>query len=142
MTEQVQAENVGFAAHLGLELTELTGDAVRGQMHLHPGMHQPYGIVHGGVYSSVVETVASLGAAHWFADRGQVVGVSNTTHFLRAVGAGVLQVAATPLHRGRTSQLWQVFVTDEQGRLVAKGEVRLANVTVPAVIGQAGGVSS
>ncbi|MCW2606571.1 MAG: thioesterase [Frankiales bacterium] len=125
----------GFDSTLGHELVEASGDEVVGRLTIAPHLHQPYGIVHGGVYSSVVETAASVGAALWLGDRGQVVGVSNHTNFLRAVREGVLEVRATPVHRGRTSQLWTVRVTDEAGKLVAQGEVRLANVSTEQIGG-------
>lgn len=125
----------GFDTTLGLELVSATGDEVVGRLPVAPHLQQPYGIVHGGVYCSVVETTASVGGAVWFGDRGHVVGVSNHTNFLRATREGVLDVRAAPVHRGRTQQLWRVDVTDEQGRLVAQGEVRLANITDPAQIG-------
>ncbi|MDQ2707937.1 MAG: PaaI family thioesterase [Actinomycetota bacterium] len=118
----------GFGKHLGLTIEHISDDAVRATVAISPEHHQGYGIVHGGVHCAVVEHVASLAAATWFGDRGHVVGVSNSTNFIRAVRSGLLQVEATPLQRGRTQQLWQVFITDDQGRLVAKGEVRLANV--------------
>ena len=90
-------------------------------------MHQPYGIVHGGVHAAIIETLASLGAAAWF-EQGQVVGVSNQTDFLRAVREGRLQAVATPIHRGRLQQLWQVEIRDGTERLVARGQVRLQNL--------------
>ena len=129
----------GFDAVVGLELLTADGDRVTGRLPVGPHLHQPYGIVHGGVYATVVETTASVGGALWFEARsdgaGHVVGVSNHTNFLRAVREGVLDVEATPVHRGRTQQLWQVAVTDEQGRLVARGEVRLANIRPEAIGG-------
>jgi uncharacterized protein (TIGR00369 family) len=76
----------------------------------------------------VVETAASLGAALWMGRRGQVVGVSNQTNFLRAVRDGVLTATAVPVDRGQYQQLWDVEVTDEGGRLVAVGHVRLQNI--------------
>ena len=79
--------------------------------------------------------MASFGAAFWLGERGHVVGVNNNTDFLRAVREGLLTAEATPIHRGRTQQLWQVLVTDEQDRLVARGQVRLANITDTARIG-------
>ena len=82
--------------------------------------------------------LASVGGALWFGGRsegGHVVGVSNHTNFLRAVREGVLDVEATPVHRGRTQQLWQVAVTDEAGKLVARGEVRLANISAEQIGG-------
>jgi uncharacterized protein (TIGR00369 family) len=64
----------------------------------------------------------------WDGERGKVVGVSNTTDFLRAVREGRLTATATPVHRGRSQQLWQVEVTDASTRLVARGQVRLQNL--------------
>ena len=122
-------EPVGFDAVLGLRLLDATPDRVSATFSVEPHLHQPYGILHGGVLCSVVESAASVGGAVWFGDRGNVVGVSNHTDFLRAVREGTLDVEATPVHRGRTSQLWSVRVTDATGRLVAKGEVRLANIS-------------
>jgi uncharacterized protein (TIGR00369 family) len=102
-----------------------------------PDLLQPYGIAHGGVHCSLVETAASYGGAMWFGERGQVVGVANHTNFLRAARAGRLRVVATPIHRGRTQQLWQVDVTDETGRGIARGEVRLANIASADALGKA-----
>lgn len=118
----------GFDTHLGFVMTQADGDGVSGRVELSAAQHQPFGIVHGGVYCSVVETAASVGGALWFGDRGHVVGVSNTTNFLRASRDGVLTVTARPLKQGRTMQLWNVDLADEQGRLVATGQVRLANI--------------
>ncbi len=125
----------GFDSVLGLELVEASGDRVLGRLPVQAHLHQPFGIVHGGVWCSVVETAASVGGALWFGDRGQVVGVSNHTNFLRAVRDGVVDVEALPIHRGRTQQLWQVTVADDAGRLVAQGQVRLANIAPEAIGG-------
>ncbi len=122
----------GFNNIIGFELDETSGDQVIGHVTVHENLLQPYGIVHGGVYASLAETAASIGGALWHMGRtpgGRTVGVSNATSFLRATREGTLQVTATPLHRGRTLQLWGVDITDEQGRLVARSEVRLANLT-------------
>jgi 1,4-dihydroxy-2-naphthoyl-CoA hydrolase len=126
----------GFFALLGLELDEITTDRVVIRWRCRPELLQPYGILHGGVYSSVVETAASLGAAAWFGDRGGVVGVSNQTDFLRAVREGELSAVANPVHRGRTQQLWQVEIADEAGRLVARGQVRLQNLPSTDALGR------
>lgn len=127
---------VGFDDQLGFRLTAASGDEVVGRLEVRPQLHQPFGIVHGGVYCTVVETTASVGAGLWFGERGTVAGVSNHTNFLRAVREGVLDVRARPVQRGRTQQLWTVDVTDEQDRLVATGQVRLANVPDPGVLGR------
>ncbi|MEU5554311.1 MULTISPECIES: PaaI family thioesterase [unclassified Micromonospora] len=118
----------GFAGLLGLEFTEISGDRVTIRWRVRPELHQPYGLQHGGVYCAVVETAASVGGGVWLGDRGQVVGVSNQTDFLRAVRDGELTAVGTPVHRGRSQQLWQVEITDADGRLVARGQVRLQNL--------------
>jgi len=119
----------GFVALLGLKFDEVSADRVVISWQVRPELHQPYGIQHGGVYCAVVETAASIGGATWLADQGQVVGVSNQTDFLRAVRSGELTAVGTPIHRGRSQQLWQVEITDGDDRLVARGQVRLQNLT-------------
>lgn len=118
----------GFDEHLGLQIVSATQDEVVGRLEVRPELLQPHGLLHGGVLCSVVETLGSVAGSVWFGDRGHVVGTSNHTNFLRAVREGVLTGVATPVHRGRTQQLWTVDIRDEQGRLVAKGELRVANL--------------
>jgi 1,4-dihydroxy-2-naphthoyl-CoA hydrolase len=118
----------GFNGLVGMDIEKVTGDEVVIRLPIGPHLHQPYGIVHGGVWCSVVETAASIGAGTWLGERGSVVGVSNHTNFLRAVREGVVVARATPVHRGRLQQLWLVEITDEDGRQVARGEVRLQNL--------------
>lgn len=126
-------ENGGnFVALSGIELTVATPDLAGGRIEVGPRHHQPYGVVHGGVYCALAETLASTGAALWAMEQGMagVVGVSNTTDFLRATKEGVLVGEATPIHRGRTQQLWQVNITRESdGKLAAQSQVRLHNLT-------------
>jgi 1,4-dihydroxy-2-naphthoyl-CoA hydrolase len=136
---QLPDEFAGFAKVLGVEFTELGADRTVLTCDITPELLQPYGILHGGVHCSLVETAASLGAALWLGDRGHVVGVANHTNFLRAVRSGRLTAVATPIHRGRTQQLWQVLISDEAGRELARGEVRLANIASPAVLGRDSG---
>ena len=118
----------GFATLLGLELVEASGDGVLMRWKIRPELHQPHGILHGGVHCAVVETAASVAAAVWLGERGNVVGVANSTDFYRAVRDGELTSRAVPVHRGRSQQVWTVETTDEQGRLVARGQVRLQNL--------------
>lgn len=117
-----------FADLMGLKVTELGPDRVRGEWVVTPEHHQPAGIQNGGVLCTAVETLASTGASAWYGDRGIVVGVNNSTDFLRAVREGKLTAEATPIHRGGMQQLWQVLVTDEEDRLVARGQVRIQNL--------------
>jgi 1,4-dihydroxy-2-naphthoyl-CoA hydrolase len=118
-----------FQDVLGIELVEASEDKVVFTCPIKPHLHQPYGILHGGVYCSLVETAASMAGAMWLGDKGYVVGVVNTTNFIRATREGTLTATATPLQRGRTQQLWQVEILDDAGRLAAHGQVRLANIT-------------
>ena len=127
----------GFAAVLGIAFEEATGDRVVLRWNVRPELLQPYGILHGGVHCSVVETAASVAAALWLGDRGQVVGVSNQTDFLRAVREGELTATATPIHRGRSQQLWLVEIRDATERMVARGQVRLQNVSSADALGSA-----
>jgi 1,4-dihydroxy-2-naphthoyl-CoA hydrolase len=121
-----------FTDYLGIEFTELSGDRVVATWDAQPKHHQPYGIVHGGVHCSVVETLASVAASLWRADAdgrpGKVVGVNNNTDFYRAVRDGRLTSTASPVHRGRSQQVWVVETLDADGRMVSRGQVRLQNL--------------
>ncbi len=118
-----------FMNYVGLEFVELTGERVVATWVAGPRLHQPHGIVHGGVHCSVVESLASIGASVWLGDKGRVVGVNNNTDFYRAVTEGGLTSTATPLHRGRSQQVWLVeTVIDVTGKLASRGQVRLQNL--------------
>ncbi|WP_461168136.1 PaaI family thioesterase [Tsukamurella serpentis] len=118
----------GFDRILGLEYTEVTADGVRARLELRPDLHQPFGITHGGVYCAVIESVASVSGVVWLGGSGHVVGVNNNTDFLRAVSTGVLTIRSSPIHRGRRQQLWLVEIDAEDGKAVARGQVRLQNI--------------
>jgi 1,4-dihydroxy-2-naphthoyl-CoA hydrolase len=118
-----------FVVHAGLVFDEISATRVTGHIEVGADHHTPWGIVHGGVYSTAVESAASVGASAAVVDRGQVaVGLTNTTHFLRALSTGRVTVEARALYQGRTHQLWRADISDESGRLFAHGEVRLQNV--------------
>ena len=118
-----------FLQATGLVIDDAGPTRVEGHIELGPDHHTPWGIVHGGVYATAVESAASIGASAAVADRGLVaVGLTNTTHFLRSVRSGRADVVAVALNQGRTQQLWKVDITDESGRLLAHGELRLQNV--------------
>jgi 1,4-dihydroxy-2-naphthoyl-CoA hydrolase len=119
-----------FVQTAGLIVDGVDSTRVRAHLQLGPEHHTPWGIVHGGVYATAVESAASIGATQAVLERGQVaVGMTNTTHFLRSLTAGRVDVEAHALHQGRNQQLWRVDLTDESKRLVAHGEVRLQNIT-------------
>ena len=122
-------EASAFLRAAGLIVGEVSASRVTGHVQLGPEHHTPWGIVHGGVYTTAIESAASIGASAAVRDKGQVaVGLTNTTHFLRSLSTGRLNVEATALSQGRTQQLWRVDITDGSGRLIAHGEVRLQNV--------------
>jgi uncharacterized protein (TIGR00369 family) len=123
-----------FMRLLEIEFDERTPTHVRGSIAADERHHQPWGLVHGGLYTTAVETFATTGAFEAVRARGQqAVGVSNTTDFLRAHRAGRLNVSAIAVHQGRTQQLWQVEIRrPEDEKLVARGQVRLQNVEAAA----------
>jgi uncharacterized protein (TIGR00369 family) len=125
----------GWDKAMGLHLVRATADEVVAECEIGPQHHQPHGIVHGGAYAGIVETVASIGAAIHAMARGQsVVGLENHTSFLRAVRSGTLRATARPLTRGRRTQVWEGTITDAEGRIAATGRVRLLCLEPDAVL--------
>ena len=115
-----------FMRILGLRFEEMAPTRVVASFERGPDHHQPWGLVHGGVFTAVIETAATTGAYHAVKDRGQfAVGVNNMTDFLRPYRQGRLKVVAEPLQQGKSQQLWQVLVAREDGKTVARGQVRL-----------------
>ena len=129
-TEIPEGLGKGFDTELGLTYLELTPDGGRAQLTIHDKLLQPWGIVHGGVYCSIVESLASVSGHIWLSENGggTVVGVNNNTDFLRAIASGTVTAVSTPIHRGRRQQLWLITIADENDKLVARGQVRLQNI--------------
>ena len=123
----------GFDNELGLTYAEVTPDGGRAVLEIHEKLLQPWGIVHGGVYCSIIESLASISAHVWLSANGggTVVGVNNNTDFLRAISSGTVTAVSTPIHRGRRQQLWLITITDANDRVVARGQVRLQNLEPP-----------
>jgi uncharacterized protein (TIGR00369 family) len=120
------ASGEGWSKAMGLELVKATRDEVVARMVIQACHLQAYGIVHGGVYAGIIETLASIGAAIPAMSEGKsVVGLENHTSFLRATREGTLHAVATPLSRGRRSPVWECAIRDDRQRLVATGRVRL-----------------
>lgn len=114
-------------AQLGLRILEAGADKVVGEYIVEEAHHQSYGIAHGGVHCSVVETVCSIGAGMAARELGAAdgaVGLENHTSFVRGMREGKVTVIATPLTRGRRTQLWVAEARDEEGRLIAHGKLR------------------
>src|SRR2546429_1724245 len=117
----------GWLQAMGVTITKATEDEVRAELTVGPEHLQGYGIVHGGVHCGLIESLASIGAALVAMPRNQsVVGLENNTSFVRAVRAGAtLRAVATPITRGRKTQVWEATVVDGDDRVVATGRVRL-----------------
>ncbi len=120
-------ESDHWGQHLGLDIVEVNESGVSAVLTAGPKHQQPMGILHGGVWCSIVETAASYGAGFLAMSRGAagVVGVSNQTDFLRSHSEGLLEVEAKPLHAGRRQHVWEVLISrPSDGVLVARGQVR------------------
>ena len=111
---------VGFDRHYGLEITSISEDTVTAQVAVRPEVLQPAGLVHGGVFASMAESMTSV--ATWLAvhDQGHAaMGQSNQTSFLRPITHGTIHATGRRRHKGRTTWVWEVDITDDEGRLCA-----------------------
>jgi 1,4-dihydroxy-2-naphthoyl-CoA hydrolase len=116
-----------FDRHYGLEIEEAGDDLVRGRVRVREEVTQPVGIVHGGVYASIAEALASLGTNVGVSAEGNIgLGMSNYSSFLRPVRDGFVHGEARRRHRGRTTWVWDVDLTDDEGRLCATSRVTVA----------------
>jgi 1,4-dihydroxy-2-naphthoyl-CoA hydrolase len=116
---------------LDIEITEATKDRVVATMPVGPKVHQPFGLLHGGASMVLAETVASTGA--WMNvdhERENVVGIEINGNHLRGKRDGLLTAVATPVHKGRSTHVWEVRITDEQGKAVCISRCTLAVVPV------------
>jgi 1,4-dihydroxy-2-naphthoyl-CoA hydrolase len=118
-----------FVRAAGLVVGEVSPERVTGTIAAGPEHHTPWGVVHGGVYATAIESACSVGASVAVAGEGMfAVGLANQTDFLRPHRSGELRVTAIPVHQGRGQQLWQCEIARADGKLVARGQVRLQNV--------------
>jgi 1,4-dihydroxy-2-naphthoyl-CoA hydrolase len=110
----------GFDALIGLEVLTLSDEEVSAQVRVRDELRQPAGLVHGGVFASIAESITSM--ATWNAvkaDGRSAQGLSNQTSFLRPILDGTIHAVARRRHRGRTTWVWEVDITDDAGRLCA-----------------------
>lgn len=112
---------------LGFDLVSLETETAYGRVRIDDRHLQPLDVVHGGVYAALAESLASHATAHAVHEQGHVaLGMSNDTSFLRPVSAGVVHAHAELLHGGRTTWVWDVRLTDDDGRLCATSRVTVA----------------
>jgi uncharacterized protein (TIGR00369 family) len=116
-----------FDRHYGLEVDEATDALVRGRVAVREHLLQPVGLVHGGVHASIAEALASLGTNVGVVPEGKIgLGQSNHSSFLRPISEGTIHGLARRRHRGRTTWVWDVELTDDDGRLCALSHVTIA----------------
>ena len=123
-----------FVAASGFVVDDVSETAVRGHVEFGPDHHTPWGVVHGGVYATIIESAASIGASFAVRERGEFsVGLHNGTDFIRPATAGPANVEAVALHQGKGQQLWDVVISAaDSGKTIARGQVRLQNVPAPS----------
>lgn len=126
LVDMINQHPTGWIKAMDIVIISASPDEVTAEWTVAEKHHQGYGIVHGGVHSGVIETLASIGAAIVAMPRNQrVVGLENHTSFIRAVRDGKLRAVARPVTRGRSTQVWEAWIRDADERLVAQGSVRL-----------------
>jgi 1,4-dihydroxy-2-naphthoyl-CoA hydrolase len=116
-----------FDALYGMRRFDITEESARGEVTVRRALLQPWGHVHGGVYASMAESLASWATGLAVTEGGNIaMGMSNNTSFLRPIGEGTIHALATRRHRGRTTWVWDVDMTDDAGRLCASSRVTVA----------------
>ena len=119
--------------HLGIRLLEASARKVVAQMTVDSKVHQPFGILHGGASVALAETVASYGGYLSVHERGMIaVGLEINANHLRPVASGLVTATGTPIFQGRTTEVWNIEITDERGKLVCLSRCTLAIIPAPA----------
>ncbi len=130
--EQLSEAVRGFDRLYGLELLTVSDTEVTARVAVREEIKQPAGLVHGGVYASIAESLASLATHVAVAGQGEMaMGLSNATSFLRPITAGTIHASATRLHRGRTTWVWDVRFRDDEDHLCAITRMTIAVRPVP-----------
>ena len=130
--EQLNGSLVGFDRLYGMELLELSDTEVRAQVAVRDELKQPVGLLHGGVYAAIAESITSLATAAAVIPEGNMAtGQSNSTSFLRPITEGVVHALATRLHRGRTTWVWDVRFSDDADRTCAVTRMTIAVRPLP-----------
>jgi 1,4-dihydroxy-2-naphthoyl-CoA hydrolase len=129
MSDEASDALTAFDRCYGLELIELGQELVRARVEVQDRHRQPAGLVHGGLYATIAESMAVAGTAHGVAGDGRsATGLSTQTSFLRPITGGRIEATARPRHRGRSTWVWEVEISDALGRLCV-----LSRVTISAV---------
>jgi len=127
MSAQPPTETPGFDALYGLELTECTDELVRARVQVRDELREPGGLVHGGVYSAIADAMAARGTAvNVVREGGMAVALANQTSVLHPIAHGMLHATAVRRHRGRTTWVWEVEISDDDGRRCVVARVTIA----------------
>jgi 1,4-dihydroxy-2-naphthoyl-CoA hydrolase len=126
------AAKSGIHALLGVELIEATPTRVELRLPVGPQVHQPFGLLHGGVSALLAESAASIGGAVAAAEGHSVVGIELNANHVRSMRDGVLTVVATPVSVGRRIHVWTIELTDQDGRVICVARCTLAVIETPA----------
>ncbi|HVT00378.1 MAG TPA: PaaI family thioesterase [Solirubrobacterales bacterium] len=124
--DQIKGQS-NFDTHVGTEWIKLDPDDARARVELRDELRQPYGLLHGGVYSTLIESLCSYATAAAVYEQGMIaVGQSIEVSFLRPVTAGHAEARAVARHRGRSTWVWQVEIVDDEERLCALAKMTMA----------------
>jgi 1,4-dihydroxy-2-naphthoyl-CoA hydrolase len=133
--EQINELLVGFDRLYGLEVLECSETRARARVAVRDELKQPVGLLHGGVYAAIAESVTSMATAIAVREQGAMaMGLSNSTSFLRPIIAGSVHALATRLHRGRTTWVWDVQFSDDENRVCAVTRMTIAVRPVEAIV--------
>jgi len=131
--EQINEVLMGFDRLYGLEILSFSDTEVRARVPVRDDLKQPAGLVHGGVYASIAESIASFGTGVAVAAQGEMaMGLSNSTSFLRPITEGTIHAIATRVHKGRTTWVWDVRISDDAERACALTRMTIAVRAIPA----------
>jgi 1,4-dihydroxy-2-naphthoyl-CoA hydrolase len=134
--EQINAAMLGFDALIGLEWLECTDTSVRARVSVREELKQPAGLVHGGVYAAMAESMASIGTALAVREQGKIaMGQSNSTSFLRPVSGGIIHAHGTRLHDGRSTWVWDIRFSDDEDHTCAVTRMTIAVRPAPQARG-------
>jgi uncharacterized protein (TIGR00369 family) len=125
--EQINVRMQGFDRLYGMQLLACSDTEVRARIEVRDELKQPAGLIHGGVYASMAESMASLATALAVYEQGNTaMGLSNNTSFLRPITQGCVHASATRVHRGRTTWVWDVRFSDDADRTCAITRMTIA----------------
>jgi uncharacterized protein (TIGR00369 family) len=111
--------NVGLVAHLGIEFVDITPERVVARLTVTDKLLTTTGVVHGGTLMAFADTIGAAGTVANLAEGQRTATLESKTNFIAGCRAGVIQAVATPIHKGRRTQVWETRITDEVGKLLS-----------------------